>query len=84
MRQPLAWGDGGLKNQVLRIIEEEINPQLKLHAGNCELLEINNDVVTIKLIGGCTGCPSSLLTIFDSIVPILKEKIPEIKDVILG
>jgi Fe-S cluster biogenesis protein NfuA len=70
--------------QVKEIIEKDINPQLAFHAGGCELIDVDDGVVTIRLFGGCSGCPSSHITLFNGIVPIFKEKIPEIKDVILG
>lgn len=69
---------------VKKVIEEEINPQLELHAGGCELIDIDDGVVTLRLFGGCSGCPSSQMTLFNGIVPILKEKFPDIKDVVLG
>jgi Fe/S biogenesis protein NfuA len=70
--------------QVREIIEKEINPQLALHAGSCELVDIDDGIVTIRLFGGCSGCPSSHITLFNGIVPILKEHLPDIKDVVLG
>jgi Fe/S biogenesis protein NfuA len=66
------------------VIENEINPQLQLHAGGCELLDVDDGVVTLRMYGGCSGCPSSTITLFNGIVPILKEHFPEIRDVILG
>ena len=70
--------------QIKALIESEINPQLQLHAGGCELLDVDDGVVTLRMYGGCSGCPSSAMTLFNGIVPILKEHLPEIKDVILG
>jgi Fe-S cluster biogenesis protein NfuA len=70
--------------EIKEVIESEINPQLALHSGGCELLDVDDGVVTIRLFGGCSGCPSSHITLFNGIVPILKEKFPEIKDVMLG
>lgn len=70
--------------QIKEIIENDINPMLALHAGGCELIDVEDGVVTLKLFGGCSGCPSSTLTLFNGIVPILKEKLPDIKDVVLG
>ena len=49
-----------------------------------ELIDVDDGIVTIRLYGGCSGCPSSHITLFNGIVPILKEKLPEIKDVVLG
>ena len=70
--------------KIKEIIETEINPQLQLHAGGCELLDVDDGVVTLRMYGGCSGCPSSTITLFNGIVPILKGHLPEIKDVILG
>ncbi|MCX6105275.1 MAG: NifU family protein [Proteobacteria bacterium] len=70
--------------KIKEIIENEINPQLQLHAGGCELLDVDDGVVTLRMYGGCSGCPSSSITLFNGIVPILKEHFPEIKDVLLG
>lgn len=72
-----------MKDQIEQIIEQDINPQLALHADGCELVDFEDGIVTLKLFGGCSGCPSSTITLFNGIVPILKEKVPEIKDVIL-
>ena len=66
-----------------KIIDEEVNPQLKLHAASCELVSFEKGIVTIKIFGGCSGCPSSQLALFNSVVPILKEQDPAIRDVIL-
>jgi Fe-S cluster biogenesis protein NfuA len=71
-------------DQIKEIIEKEINPQLELHSGGCELVDVEDGIVTIRLFGGCSGCPSSHITLFNGIVPILKEKLPEIQDVVLG
>lgn len=70
--------------KVQKVIEEDINPQLAMHQGGCELVDIEEGVVTIRLFGGCSGCPSSHITLFNGIVPILKEKVPEVEDVVLG
>lgn len=70
--------------EIKKIIADDINPQLELHAGGCELLDVEDGIVTLRLYGGCSGCPSSQITLFNGIVPILKEKLPDIKDVVLG
>ena len=70
--------------QIKELIASDINPMLELHAGGCELLDVDDGIVTLRLFGGCSGCPSSQITLFNGIVPILRDKIPEIKDVVLG
>ena len=72
-----------LLEDIQNVINDDIKPYLELHAGGCELIDFEDGVVVLRLTGGCSGCPSSQLTLFNGIVPILKEKIPEIKDVML-
>lgn len=74
-----------LIDQINRVIDEDINPYLAMHAGSCELIELEEgNNITLRLFGGCSGCPSSHITLFNGIVPIIKEKIPEINEVRLG
>jgi len=39
-------------------------------------------VVKVKLTGACAGCPMSTMTLKNGIERILKQQIPEIKEVI--
>lgn len=66
------------------VIDDKINPMLALHAGGCELVSFEEGIVTLKMFGGCSGCPSSAITLFNGIVPILKEHVDGIEDVVLG
>ena len=73
-----------MKEQIEKVIEEDINPYLAMHSGGCEFVEIDQEnVLTIRMFGGCSGCPSSQITLFNGIIPIFREKIPEIKDIVL-
>ena len=70
--------------KIRTVITDEINPYLAMHQGSAELIDYEDGVVTLKLLGGCSGCPSSQLTLFNGIVPILKEHFPDdIEDVVL-
>jgi Fe/S biogenesis protein NfuA len=70
--------------KIQQVIEEEINPRLALHGGGCELVDFSEGILTLRLHGGCSGCPSSKLTLLHGIAPILKDRCPEVKDVTLG
>ena len=72
------------KEEIKAYLEEQLADKLKLHASRCELVDYQDGVVQLKLTGGCSGCPSSQLAIFNSIVPLLQEKFPEIKDILLA
>jgi len=66
---------------IQNILDVDINPMLKLHSGSCSIdsLDKENQVLTVNLLGGCAGCPSSKITLYNGIVPIFKESFPELQ-----
>ena len=70
------------KERVEEIIEV-IRPNLKSHGGDIELVGIDEDnSVRVRLSGACSGCPGAQMTLKMGVERLLKEKIPEIKEVI--
>lgn len=66
-------------------VEEALNkirPALQRDGGDVELIEVEGDVVKIRLTGACGGCPMSQMTLKMGIERILKKEIPEIKEVV--
>lgn len=62
---------------------EKIRPMLMADGGNVDLVEVTDDgVVKLKLTGTCGCCPMSQMTLKMGIERLLKEEIPEIKEVV--
>lgn len=62
---------------------DEIRPMLKEDGGDVELVEVTSDgLVKLKLLGACGHCPMSIMTLKMGIEKRLKEKVPEVKEVI--
>ena len=70
-----------MRRQVEAVLDK-IRPSLVADGGNVELIDINDGVVKLKLVGACVGCPMSTLTLKNGIERILKQEIPEIKEVV--
>lgn len=70
-----------MKEKILEVIDKKIRPYLRSHKGDVELLDIEDGVVRIRLLGQCSGCISADYTVKDVIETFLKEKIPQIKKV---
>lgn len=70
-----------MREKVEKVIAE-IRPALEADGGNIELIDIENGVVKVKLVGACGSCPMSQLTLKRGVEARLKAKIPEIKEVI--
>jgi len=61
----------------------KIRPLLQADGGDVELVDVDGDgVVKVRLQGACMGCPMSTITLQQGIARILKEQIPEVKEVI--
>ena len=60
-----------------------IRPAVQADGGDIELVDVTGDgVVQIRFHGACHGCPSSTMTLQDGIERNLRERIPEIKEVV--
>jgi len=60
---------------------ENIRPRLQADGGDVELVDVEDNVVKVKLTGACAGCPMSQMTLTQGVERVLKNKIPEIKKV---
>jgi Fe-S cluster biogenesis protein NfuA len=62
---------------------EKIRPMLAADGGNVELVEVSGDgVVKLRLTGTCGCCPMSQMTLKMGVERILKQEVPEVKEVI--
>jgi len=62
---------------------DKIRPMLMADGGNVELVEVTADgVVKLKLTGSCGCCPMSQMTLKMGVERLLKQEIPEVKEVI--
>lgn len=60
-----------------------VRPMLNRDGGDVELVDVDDDgTVSVKLTGACNGCAMASLTLKMGIEKILKEEIPEVKEVV--
>ena len=59
-----------------------IRPALIADGGDVELVDVSDGVVKVKLTGACAGCPMSTMTLKMGIEQLLKQEIPEVKEVV--
>jgi len=71
-----------MKENVVAALER-IRPSLQADGGDVELVEVTTDgVVKVKLTGACSGCPMREMTLQMGIGRVLKEEVPEVKEII--
>ena len=58
-----------------------VRPSLEADGGNVELVNItDDDVVEVQLQGACRGCPMAQMTLAMGIGRVLRQQVPEVRD----
>ncbi|MFC1963224.1 NifU family protein [Chloroflexota bacterium] len=60
----------------------EIRPFLLADGGDVELVDVSGSTVKVRLTGACGGCPMATMTLKSGVERVIKEKVPEITEVI--
>ena len=62
-------------------IIDELRPYLQADGGDIELLKVEDNIVYVRLVGACHGCPSSTMTLKMGVERRIREAVPEIESV---
>ena len=60
----------------------QIRPNLARDGGNVELIDATDGIVKVRLTGACGGCPMAPMTLKLGVERVIKEKVPEVKEVV--
>ena len=83
MCENCGCGDKKSLNDSVAEVVESIRPMLQNDGGDIELVGVDEDkTVRVRLQGACKGCPGAAMTLKMGVERLLKERIPEIKEVV--
>lgn len=71
-----------MEEEIRRALEEQVRPAIQLDGGDLELISVQAGVVTVRMFGACEGCPLTPVTLRAGIERILRDAVPEIKEVV--
>jgi Fe/S biogenesis protein NfuA len=77
-----AGVSGPLAEKVQRLFDDEVNPRIASHGGSVELVDVADDVIYVRMMGGCQGCAASAMTLRQGIERMVREEIPEVRDIV--
>lgn len=83
-KQPMAGevdsAESGRDDLLERVEEalDTVRPAIAMDGGNVEVLDIEDGVVTLRMMGACGGCPLSTMTLKRGIEQRLRDMVPEI------
>ncbi|MGE7948408.1 NifU family protein [Lysinibacillus sp. NPDC093688] len=69
-----------INDQVQEVLDK-LRPFLLRDGGDCELVDIEDGIVKLRLLGACGSCPSSTITLKAGIERALLEEVPGIIEV---
>ena len=71
-----------MKEKVQEVLEL-VRPALQADGGDVELVDVTDDgIVSVRLTGACGSCPMSTMTLKMGIERTLRDKLPEVKEVV--
>ena len=79
---PSPTWDDPLAQRVQDVLDQHINPGVAGHGGSVKLEKLEGDTIYISMGGGCQGCASSQLTLKMGVERMMKEHVPEIKQIL--
>lgn len=68
--------------EIQEILDTLINPSIAMHGGHISLAGYQDGTVYLEFEGGCHGCSMVGLTLTEGVEKILKENIPDIKEIL--
>lgn len=68
-------------DEVLEVLDK-LRPFLQRDGGDVELIDVEDGIVKLKLMGACGSCPSSTITLKAGIERALVEEVEGVEEVI--
>ena len=67
----------------IEVALQEIRPFLEADGGDINFIELTDDwVVKVKLIGACSSCSISMMTLKNGVEMAVKRAVPKVKEVL--
>ena len=67
---------------VQEVFDDYIRPGLQSDGGDITLIKIEDNDIYVKLVGACSTCPSSVMTMKMGVEALLQEEFPSMRELI--
>lgn len=79
---PTQFAASELDDAIIDLLDQYVRPAVANDGGAIDFLGFEEGKVTVMLKGSCAGCPSSTATLKGGIENLLKQHLPEVKEVV--
>lgn len=80
MKGELVMAEETLYQRVDRALDQ-IRPAIRMDGGEVELVDVEEGVAKVRMMGACGGCPMSTMTLKMGIERAIRMQVPEVKTV---
>jgi Fe-S cluster biogenesis protein NfuA len=81
MNQMTESTQPAMYDEVLEVLDK-LRPFLQRDGGDVELVDVEDGIVKLKLMGACGSCPSSTITLKAGIERALLEEVEGVQEVV--
>jgi len=67
-----------LRQRVQDVLDEQVNPIVASHGGGVHLVDLIDNVVYLRMSGGCQGCGLADITLRHGVDAAIRDAVPEI------
>jgi NFU1 iron-sulfur cluster scaffold homolog, mitochondrial len=78
----VSFAPSELDDAIIDLLDQYVRPAVANDGGAIDFLGYEEGKVTVMLKGSCAGCPSSTATLKGGIENLLKQHLPEVKEVV--
>ena len=71
-----------IEQKIVDVLEEVVRPAVQKDGGDIMFAGYAEGRVQLYMLGSCVGCPSSLATLKMGVETLLKDAVPEIREVV--
>lgn len=80
--KPVSFEPSPLDDAIIDLLDQYVRPAVANDGGAIDFLGFEEGKVTVMLKGSCSGCPSSTATLKGGIENLLKQHLPEVREVV--
>lgn len=67
--------------EIEKVLDEKVRPDLALHGGDISVTQLKDGVLSVRLLGQCSNCPSAMYTMESLVKEELMEAFPQLTSV---
>ena len=67
---------------VQEVLDDDVRPALQMDGGDIELVKVENENIYVRLVGACSTCPSSVMTMRMGVENLLREEFPSLNELV--